>query len=110
MIRSLHCSCKQDDNFTSERIKRYSGVSSVHDRTVLRVLNKYGYHYGQARLKGLLTEKDLKLHMKFAKDIKKYYDNGRLEHAFISKLSTSCINQIQWIRQRLQKLWPGEKK
>ena len=50
--------------------------TSVHDRTVRRVLNKYGYHYRQARRKGLLTENDLKLRMKFAKDIKKYYDDG----------------------------------
>ena len=40
------------------------------------MLNKYGYHYRQAKRKGLLTENDLKLCMKFAKDIKKYYDNG----------------------------------
>ena len=50
-------------------MKIYSGVSSVHDRTVRRVLNEYRYHYRQARRKGLLTEKDLKLRMKFAKDI-----------------------------------------
>ena len=40
------------------------------------VLNKYGYHYRQARCKGLLTIKDLKLCMQFAKDIQKYYDDG----------------------------------
>ena len=40
------------------------------------MLNKYGYHYRQARRKGLLTESDLKLRMKFAKDITKYYDDG----------------------------------
>ena len=40
------------------------------------VLNKYRYHYGQAKRKGLLTENDLKLLLKFAKVIKKYYDDG----------------------------------
>ena len=45
IIRALHYARKQDGNFTSKRIKLYSGVSSVHDRTVRRVLNKYGYHY-----------------------------------------------------------------
>ena len=50
--------------------------TSVHDRTVRRVLNKYGYHYRQARRKGLLTENDLKLRTKFAEDIKKCYDDG----------------------------------
>ena len=76
IIRSLHYARKQDGNFTSKRIKLYSGVSSVHDRTVRRVLNKYGYHYRQARRKGLLTENDLKLRMKFVKAIKRYYDDG----------------------------------
>ena len=56
LIRALHYARKQDGNFTSKRIKLYSGNSSVHDRTVRRVLNKYGYHYRQARSKGLLTE------------------------------------------------------
>ena len=64
IIRSLHYARKQDGNFSSKRIRLYSGVSSVHDRTVPRALNKYGYHYQQARRKGLLTENDLKLHMK----------------------------------------------
>ena len=59
----------------SRCIKLYPGVSSVHDRTAGRVLNKYGYHYRQARRKGLLTENNLKLPMKFAKDIRKYYDD-----------------------------------
>ena len=82
IIRALHYARKQDGNFTSKRIKLYSGVSSVHDRTVRRVLNKYGYHYRQARRKGLLTENDLKLRMKFAKDITKYYDDG-LRNVFL---------------------------
>ena len=76
IIRVLHYACKQDGNFTSKRIKLYSGVSRVHDRTVRRELNKYGYHYRQAKRKGLLTESDFKLHMKFAKGITKYYDDG----------------------------------
>ena len=39
------------------------------------MLNKYGYHYRQARRKGLLTENDLKLRIK-KKDIKKRYGDG----------------------------------
>ena len=76
IIRSLHYARKQDGNFTSKRIRLYSGVSSVHRRNVRRVLNKYGYHYRQAIRKGLLTENVLKVRMKFAKDIKTYYDDG----------------------------------
>ena len=54
-----------------KKIKLYSGNSSLHDRTVRRVLNKYGCHYRQARCKGLLTGNDFKLRMKFAKRHKK---------------------------------------
>ena len=43
IIRTPYYARKQDGNFTSKRIKFYSRVSSVHDRTVRRVLNKYGY-------------------------------------------------------------------
>ena len=52
---------------------------------VIKGLNKYGYHYQQARRRGLLTESDLKLYMKFAKEIKNTMamDSGRLEYAFI---------------------------
>ena len=72
IIRALRYACKQDSNFTSKRIKLHYGVSSAHERTVRRVLNKYRHHYRQGRRKGLLTENDLKLHKKFAKTMKKY--------------------------------------
>ena len=51
---------------------------------VIKGLNKYGYHR-QASRRGLLTESDLKLHMKFAKEIKNTMamDSGRLGYAFI---------------------------
>ena len=67
----MHDARKQDGNFTC--IKLYSSVSSVHDRSVGRVPSNYGHHYQQARCKGLLTESNLKLHLKFAND-KKYYN------------------------------------
>ena len=76
IISALHYALKEDGNFTSKRIKPYSGVSSLQDRIVQGVLNNYGYHYWQARRKRLLTGNDLKLRMKFAKDKQKYYDDG----------------------------------
>ena len=49
------------------------------------MLNKYGYHYRQARRKELLTENDLKLRIKFAKDKKSTMTMGcgRLEYDLI---------------------------
>ena len=46
IIRSLDYARKQDGNCNSKGIKFYYGVSSVHDRTVRRVLNKYGLSTG----------------------------------------------------------------
>ena len=46
IIRSLDYARKQDGTFASKRIKFYYGVSSVHDRTVRRVLNKYALSTG----------------------------------------------------------------
>ena len=40
------------------------------------MLNKYGYHYRLATRKGLLTENNLKLRIKFAKEIRQYYEDG----------------------------------
>ena len=46
IIISLDYARKQDGNCNSKGIKFFSGVSSVHDRTVRRVLNKYGLSTG----------------------------------------------------------------
>ena len=40
------------------------------------MLNRYEYHYWQARRQALLTENDLKLRLRFAEDINKYFDDG----------------------------------
>ena len=76
------------------------------------MLNKYGCHYRQARRKGLLTENDLKLRIKFAKDIKKRYGDGvwssRICFYFDDK--HFIHKKIQWIRQKLRKVWSIERK
>ena len=111
IIRSLHYARKQDGNFTSKKIKLYSGFSSFHDRIAHRVLNKYEQHYRKARREGLLTENDcLKLRLIFVKDIKRYYDGGlwssgicfylNAEHII---LKTNLMDQA-----RLQNVWPEE--
>ena len=105
IIKSLHYGRKQDGNLVSKRIKKlYSGVSSVNDRTIYRVLDKYEYHYRQARRKGLLTENDFKLRMNLQKTQKSTMTMGcgRLEYVFVQMLSTLYIKQIEWIRQKPQ--------
>ena len=59
------------------------------------MLNKHRYHYRQARGKGLLTENYLKLGMKFAKNIKRYYDDGLWSPGIYSYLDTKhFLNKI----------------
>ena len=93
IIRSLYYAPKEDGNFASKRIKIYSGVSSVHDRTVRRMLNKYWYHYRLATRNGLLTENNLKLRIKFAKEIRKYCDDELCLFGICFKLDAKQIKQ-----------------
>lgn len=57
-------------NFSGTDIRKESGVSHLSPRTVRRVLNQQGYRFRQCRKKGLLTQEDLKLRLKFAKKCK----------------------------------------
>ena len=43
------------------------------DRTVRRCLNTNGYHFLQARKKGLLLSQDLKKRITFAKEVRRIY-------------------------------------
>ena len=74
------------------------------------VLNKYGCYYRQARCKEMLTENDLKLRMKFANDIRKYYDDGLWSSGICFYLdATHFIHKANRMSQaRLQKVWSGE--
>ena len=60
----------------SKRIKLQSGIINVSDRTVRRCLNKHGFHYLQARKKGLLSIKDCKLRQTFCRKMLKDYDHN----------------------------------
>ena len=62
---------KTEGTFTSKRIQLQAGVTHVSNRTVIRNLNSSGYKYLQSRKKGLMTQNDLKLRLKYCKDIKK---------------------------------------
>ena len=56
-------------NFTvMEVVKRSSiDLNIAHYRTFLRQIKKFGFNFRQSRKKGLLTSKDLKERLKFAK-------------------------------------------
>ena len=53
-----------------------SGIKGVSVRTVNRLLNENGYRYLQARKKGLLSEKDRRTRLKFAKNTYKCHGSN----------------------------------
>ena len=63
--------CEQEGSFSSRRIQAFTVGNSVSNSTVRRALNTFGYGYHRTRKKGLLTHKDLKLRLKFARKLKK---------------------------------------
>ena len=75
IIRTLKHLRHEEGNFSSIRLMSKAGISAkdVSNRTVRRFLEHEGYHFLQARKKGLLTEKDIKERLAFAKRMKKNY-------------------------------------
>ena len=68
LLRETLCS------FSIKKLKVESGVDvNISDNTVRRVLNRYGYKYLQSRKKGLLSEKDARNRLLFARKVKRLY-------------------------------------
>ena len=66
----------QEPNWTIKRMMARADVKNVSRRTVSRFLNKEGYNYLQARKKGLLSERDKKTRVKFAKKMLREHHFG----------------------------------
>ena len=75
LLRTLKSLRQEEGNFSSIRLMSRAGISpkNVSNRTVRRFLGRNGYHFLQARNKGLLSEKDVKERLAFAKYMKKHY-------------------------------------
>ena len=72
IIRCLRALRKEEGHFSSSRIMEQASLkrNKVSSRTVRRFLHKEGYHYLQARKKGLMCEDDMRQPVDFAKNIK----------------------------------------
>ena len=58
--------------FTTKRLKVFAGVSpEISDETVRRVLRDAGFKYTHSRKKGILSRKDLKTRLEFAKTVRR---------------------------------------
>ena len=66
-------------------------VRDVSFRTVQRFLHSQGYKYLQARQKGLRTDKDLKKRLRFARKIKREYDDSLWTERIAFFLDAVCF-------------------
>ena len=97
LLRQMNQLRRTVGGFTSKQLMENAGISraNVSDRTVRRLLNRKGYHYLQPRRKGILSTRDQKLRIKFAKrmqndyarnvwmeDIAFYLDGVSFQHKF----------------------------
>ena len=59
-------------HFTSKRVRMSAGIGScVSDECVRHLMHRAGLRYRRSRRKGLLTQKDLKLRLAFARKVKR---------------------------------------
>lgn len=68
ILRTLNKLREESCSFTAKRIQQEANLQHVDTRTIRRVLKKYGYKYCQSRKKGLLSAKDKKNRLEFAKN------------------------------------------
>ena len=76
LLRTLKILRKEaEGQFLSKRLMEKAGIQESHasNRTVRRCLERHGYHFLQARKKGLMSSVDLKKRVTLAKNVKKTY-------------------------------------
>ena len=70
---------KRNGTFTSNTLQEEAGATHISNSVFRRYLRRLGYGYRRTRKKGLLTAKDKKLRLRFARKVKrnfKYNDRG----------------------------------
>lgn len=107
MIRSISKLRIVNRNWTARDLMNESGIKHVSERTVQRLLNRNGYRHLVARKKGVISEKDAKKRVQFAKlmiskeesfwkeDIAFYFDGVGFLHKTRPKESAlSCKTKV----------------
>ena len=102
LIREVHNIRKREPNWTVKSLKEAADIKKVSRRTVSRFLNKNRYNYLQARRKGLMSDKDQRARVAFAKKVVKehgqtfwtnriafYLDGSSSAHKRNPKISSS---------------------
>lgn len=75
VVRAISKLRKKQAAFTAKKIREEAGIVHASTRTVCRMLNKHGYHYCQARKKGLLNKSDKAKRLEFARKAKTFSDD-----------------------------------
>jgi len=89
---------EREGSFTLKRLLQYNRICGISDRTIRRLLNRNGYHYLQARKKGLVSASDRMKRVAFARRI----INNCPPDVWTNKIAyRSYTNLIQWIRPAL---------
>lgn len=75
ILRNINILREENSNFTSKKLLLSSGINpnAISSRTLRRFLNKNGYHYLQARKKGVLSKTDIRKRYKFAGTMKREF-------------------------------------
>lgn len=76
LIRTVQYLRADDHNWRVNKLMKVAQVEHVHKSTVCRVLNRNGYSLLQSRKKGLMSAKDKRARVKFARDMLKREDSG----------------------------------
>lgn len=78
LLRQILVLRRDEGGFTVRRLMKQAGISlkDVSCKTVRRLLKRNGYQYLQARKKGVLTDKDRKKRLNFARKMKKKYSQS----------------------------------
>ena len=82
LLRNVQKLRESEGGFSSKRLMQVSGLNGINIsvRTVRRFLNRNGYHFLQARKKGILLRKDLKKRVEFAKDVRRRFGHNMFTH------------------------------
>ena len=72
LIRAVGTLRNNEGSFSARRLKLEADIDlNVSDHTVRLSLNRHGYKYLQTRRKGLMSQKDLKTRLAFARKVKR---------------------------------------
>ena len=109
--RSIQILREQEGHFTLKRLMWKASIdkNNVSESTVARFLHTEGYHYLQARKKGLLTKTDMKKRRIFARKIQREYNENVWTHDIAFYLDGTAFaykrNPLDQARAPKSRVW-----